>query len=67
MTRVYPMSKDTALRSAYQLQEALSTMLYRGGLDINDEILVVQTKISLWDCVDLIEKGFPQTQHVDEE
>jgi hypothetical protein len=61
------MTKDTALRSAYQLQEALSTMLYRGGLDINDEVLVVQTKISLWDCVDLIEKDFPQTQHVDEE
>ena len=61
------MTKDTALRSAYQLQEALSTMLYRGGLDINDEVLVVQTKISLWDCVDLIEKVFPQTQHVDEE
>ena len=67
MTRGNQVTKDTALRSAYQLQEALSTMLYRGGLDINDEVLVVQTKISLWDCVDLIEKGFPQAQHVDEE
>jgi len=61
------MTKDTALRSAYQLQEALSTMLYRGGLDINDEILVVQTKISLWDCVDLIEKHYTQVPHQDEE
>lgn len=67
MTRVYPMSKDIALRSAYQLQEALSTMLYRDGLDINDEMLLVQTKISVWDCVDLIEKNYTQAPHQDEE
>lgn len=67
LVRIYPMSKDIALRSAYQLQEALSTMLYRGGLDFNDEMLAAQTKNSVEDCIEIIEKSFPQTQHVDEE
>lgn len=67
MTRQINVTKDIALRSAYQLQEALSTMLYRGGLDFNDELLVAQTKNSVEDCIEIIEKFFPQTQYVDEE
>lgn len=67
MTRGNQVTKDTALRCAYQLQEALSTMLYRGGLDFNDEVLVAQTRNSVEECIEIIEKSFPQTQYVDEE
>lgn len=42
-------------------------MLYRGGLDYNDETLVAQTKNSVEDCIEIIDRAFPQTQYVDEE